>query len=671
MEALNYLTRSIGLTQTIAVLFASIMIGLVLGGLQLGYTFTAQRQDAMELTQDILTLAEGGAVNAAWTLDTRLANEVINSVMALGGVQTATLADESGAILAQADRLNTEHSRLASWFARTFIGDQIQGYRKLYVTAAGESYMVGGLSVKLAPTEIADKFVPLATTVLTAGLIQALSIGLVLLWLSSRLVTSPLRRVAKAIARIDPECTEAMTLPIPPTHKNNELGDLLRRTNQMLKRLESTQIQLRNLATRDPLTDLPNRALIVERLTHAVLRAKRDGDLVAVLFLDLDRFKNINDSLGHDVGDELLISVAIKLVETLRSNDSIGRLGGDEFLIVLEGLNEISEVIHTVQRVTNALSEPFSLSHYEVRTGGSIGIAISPTDGEDAGVLMRHADLAMYNAKGSGGTRWCFFAKKMSERAESRLKLEAALNHAVDRNELSLLFQPKIAARSGHLAGCEALLRWRHDGDSIAARTFIGIAEDNGIIVDIGNWVLQQACSRIQHWTRYFGPTSVAVNVSARQLRERDFVPRLLATIEHYEIDPQLLEVEITETVLIDKLDQNFALLEQLQKVGIAVSIDDFGTGYSSLAYLTRLPVNTLKIDQSFVSGSQRSDAILNMIIAMAKALRLKIVAEGVETEAQRNWLVAEGCDMLQGYLISKPIPAEAFEEKFLRELLV
>lgn len=282
-------------------------------------------------------------------------------------------------------------------------------------------------------------------------------------------------------------------------------------------------------------------------------------------------------------------------------------------------------------------------------------------------MLMRHADLAMYNAKGSGGSRWDFFAKEMSERTESRLRLESALNHALDRNELSLLFQPKIAARGGHLAGCEALLRWRHDGESIAAGRFIGIAEDTGIIVDIGNWVLQQACSRIRHWTRQFGPTSIAVNVSARQLRERDFVPNVLATIERYEIDPHLLEVEITETVLIDELDRNFALLEQLREVGITVSIDDFGTGYSSLSYLTRLPVDALKIDQSFVSGSQRSDAILNMIIAMAKALNLKTVAEGVETEAQRNWLFAEGCDMLQGYLISKPIPVEEFEEKFLR----
>ena len=663
MERFKYLERSIGLTQAVAILCASLAIGLVLSALQLIYTFSVQRQDALHLTDELLTLAEGGATAAAWTLDARLADEVIDSMVALADVRAAKLVDENGSVLAQAEQLSSNYGVFVDWFETVFASLPLQGSRHLNVSAGGASREVGTLFIVLDSARIAERFIVLAVVVVIAGLIQALGVGLVLLWLSSWLVTSPLRRAAAAIAAVDPAQAEKMTLEVPATHQHNEIGHLLRHANEAFGRLASAQRQLRELASHDTLTKLPNRAMITQRLEHALELAKRGGGQVAVLFLDLDRFKNINDSLGHDAGDELLVSVARRLTAVLRSSDSVGRLGGDEFLIVLEDVQNADTVSKTVRRLSAALSRPLSLAGHEVSTAGSIGIAVYPDDGADAGVLMRHADLAMYNAKHGGGAQWHFFAREMSEQVAVRLRIENDLGQALERRELFLLYQPKIAAASGALAGCEALLRWRRGDELIAAAEFISVAEDAGLIVPIGYWVLEQVCRQILTWGR---ATPVAINVSARQLREQDFVSRVLAVIDHHQIDPRLLELEITETVLIGDVERNISVLRQLQGRGVTISIDDFGTGYSSLSYLASLPINALKIDRSFVSGSQCSGIILHAIVAMAKALRLKTVAEGVETQDQYRRLVAEECDLLQGYAISEPVSAEGFAQRFL-----
>ncbi len=667
MKLPRYLNQSIGLTQAAIVLLASVFIGLIFSTLYLSYNLSDQRRDAMELTEEILTAAEGGATNAAWTLNANLATQVTNSMVALGNVQTAELLDDNGSILAKANAPEKQNNPLITWFSSTFIGEQIRGERELTVIVGGKAQKVGSLSINLDASQITNDFFILATTVFVAALIQAFSIALVLLWLSYRLVTSPLRRAANAIANIDPKNPEAMTLPIPAKHEQNELGHLLKHANKMLSRLYITQEQLRNLATRDPLTNQPNRTLITDRLSRALKTAQRNNTLVAVLFMDLDRFKNINDSLGHDIGDVLLIETASRLTKILRSNDSVGRLGGDEFLIILEDVHDIDEIVRTVQRISEALSDPYFLQGHEVLTSGSIGIAVYPDDGEDTSTLMRCADLAMYEAKGST-TRWHFFAEEMSDRVDARLKTEAALGHALERHEFLLHFQPKIATKDNSLAGCEALLRWRSDPQSLAAGDFIGIAEDSGIIVEIGAWVLEQACKQIRDWSARYGDIPISINVSGRQLKETDFIYRTLSTIRRYGINPNLIELEITETILIEALDESFNILKQLREAGITISIDDFGTGYSSLSYLTRLPVDTLKIDRSFVSGPQRSKAVLEMIVSMAKTLQLKTVAEGVETQGQRNWLTYEGCDYLQGYLFSTPVSAAEFEDLFLQQ---
>ena len=303
----------------------------------------------------------------------------------------------------------------------------------------------------------------------------------------------------------------------------------------------------------------------------------------------------------------------------------------------------------------------------EIRTSGSIGISIYPDNGQDTLKLMRCADLAMYEAK-SSGEHWHFFADDMSERVETRLKIEAALNHAVDNNEFNLHYQPKINTHTGELIGCEALLRWDNNPSTTSVEGFIKIAEESGSIIAIGDWVLEKACIQIKNWEKKHGGLSVAVNVSARQMQEENYVERVSSTIKKHGVNPKFLELEITETVILKALDKSFVTLTKLRNMGIRISVDDFGTGYCSLSYLSRLPVDILKIDRSFVSGEHPSKAVLEMIIAMAKALGLKTIAEGVETQEQKDWLQKEGCDFLQGYLISKPITANELEEKFLQK---
>ncbi len=668
MKLFKYIGRSIGLTQAIAMLIVSLVIGFGLSALQLGYTLIQQRQEAVDFSQEILILAEGGATTAAWTLDPDLAEEVVKSMMGVGGVREALISDENGAVLARAVSDAPDRDSFVHWFARTFIGDEIQARRELHVTVGDRVHGVGMLSVALDLSFVVGGFLALAIRTVIATVVQALLIGGMLLWLSSCLVTGPLHRIAKTIAAVDPERPDAMALSIPSLHEHNELGDLLARTNQMLKRLSTTQEELRTLATRDTLTDLPNRAVITTILTTALSRAQRGSHRLAVLFLDLDRFKNINDSFGHDVGDALLVAVAARLTRAVRAHDSVGRLGGDEFLIVLESISDKGEAATIVQRIAHALHSPIALGSHEVRTAASIGIALFPDHAQDADMLIRQADLAMYNAKQEGRAHWSFFAPEMSDHLVFRLQIETALAQALEKDELRLVFQPKLDARRGHLVGCEALLRWHNGGEVMAAGSFITVAEETGIIVEIGHWVLDQVCQRIAQWSQRFGSIPVSLNISSRQLHAHDFVSEVLETAKRHDIDPHLLELEIRESILVEDLERNIELLRQLRDNGVMISIDDFGTGYSSLSYLTRLPIHSLKIDKSFVSGSQSCKAVLEMVIAMADTLQFDTVAEGVETNDQRNWLIARGCDVLQGNLLSEPLAADEFERRFLNE---
>ncbi|MEY2632767.1 MAG: hypothetical protein RIR00_1421, partial [Pseudomonadota bacterium] len=431
---------------------------------------------------------------------------------------------------------------------------------------------------------------------------------------------------------------------------------------------------INRLAHHDTLTGLPNRFSLLARLEQALPEARRYGWSVALLFIDLDRFKVINDTLGHQVGDQLLIEVARRLASTVRESDTVARLGGDEFVIVLPDINTGSDAATVAGKVIDALSDPIHLAGQDLHTSPSIGISLYPTDGGDVDTIMRNADTAMYHAKSSGRNNYQFYAEEMNRAASERLDLERKLRNALAHQEFTLNFQPQFSAQTGLPTGVEALLRWVHPVDGpISPAKFVPVAEETGLIAAIGDWVLVAACGQVQAWIDAgLPPIRLAVNISARQLRKRDFVEMVAGAIATSGLDPALLELEITESVVMEQPEDAVRILNTLRKLGVTIAIDDFGTGYSSLSYLKRFPIDHLKIDRSFVSDieSDMNDrAIAFGTIALAHSLGLRVIAEGVETQEQFDLLRDDGCDEIQGYLLSRPLPADtAF--RFLHDKL-
>jgi diguanylate cyclase (GGDEF)-like protein/PAS domain S-box-containing protein len=428
------------------------------------------------------------------------------------------------------------------------------------------------------------------------------------------------------------------------------------------KRSEET---IRHQAYHDALTKLPNRVLFRDRMNQALSYAQRRRQMVAMLFLDLDRFKIINDTLGHAVGDKLLQGVSQRLRECLRKEDTVARLGGDEFMLLLNGINQIEDVARISEKILNTVRPPYQIDSHELYINTSIGISLYPHDGEDAETLVKNADIALYRAKERGRNNYQFYASTMNEKAIEQLEVENKLRRALERNEFVLHYQPQFDMYMGKIIGMEALVRWqRPDGQLIYPLDFISIAEDTGMIVPLGEWVLKTACTQNKLWqSSDFLPLRVAVNVSGRQFQE-GLVPQIAEILKKTGLEPQFLELELTETSIMKNDEIAVEILTQLKQMGIQICIDDFGTGYSSLSYLKRFPIDTLKIDQSFIRESMRDAdhaAIVVAIITMAHTLKLKVVAEGVESPEQWAFLRDHNCDKMQGSLFSEPLPAEAF----------
>ena len=434
-----------------------------------------------------------------------------------------------------------------------------------------------------------------------------------------------------------------------------------------ISELKQTADRLAQLANYDFLTGLPKRVLFQERLEQAMSAARAQGGLVAVVFLDLIRFKNVNDTLGHEAGDQLLIQVAQRLLGTVRSNDTVARISGDEFMLVLTEVNHLDEVARAVQRILQAFEPPFRVAGRNLVTRASLGISIFPLDSSDIGQLLGYADLAMYSAKGAGDNHYQFYAAEMTARAVQALALENELRQGLERNEFFLNYQPIVDA-GGSIVGAEALLRWQNGRRGlIAPASFIPLAETTGLILPIGEWVLRQACLQAKAWHQPNGALlGMAVNVSGKQFIHSEFANTVKTILAETGLDPSCLNIEITEGVLMHKEKSIQELFDQLSQLNIAFSIDDFGVGYSNFAYLKRFPINSLKIDQSFIQDvtTDPSDAaVVKAIIQMAHSLGLKVVAEGVETSAQKEFLLAHSCDFMQGYYFGRPLLPAAFTE--------
>ncbi|MFW5774685.1 MAG: putative bifunctional diguanylate cyclase/phosphodiesterase [Chitinivibrionales bacterium] len=424
----------------------------------------------------------------------------------------------------------------------------------------------------------------------------------------------------------------------------------------------------------DVLTGLPNRALLNDRLDFMLAHARRNGQILAVLFMDLDRFKVANDSLGYAGGDQLLQMVARRLKKTVREVDAVFRLGNDEFAIILEEISHIEDAAKVAKKIQNLFTQSFALPSFkhEVFISASIGISLFPYDGVDMETLVKNAESAMHRAKEQGENNYQHYTPSMNSKALEHITIEYRLHKALEQDEFLVYYQPQIDLQTGRVVGAEALVRWKHpELGLVSPGEFIPIAEETGLILPIGEWVLATATKQTQLWHQQgFDPLRIAVNLSARQFQQHDMVERVLKTLDQSSLDPNFLELEITESLGMKNAALTVKTLTRLKKMGIHISIDDFGTGYSSLNYLKRFPVDTLKIDQSFIrdiSLDQGDEAIVSIIIDMAHALGLKVIAEGVENEIQLGFLKGRSCDQVQGYFFSPPIPAQAFEQYLMK----
>jgi diguanylate cyclase (GGDEF)-like protein/PAS domain S-box-containing protein len=454
--------------------------------------------------------------------------------------------------------------------------------------------------------------------------------------------------------------------------REDELTLINRKLAEQNALLENMNVMLQSLSTSDPLTRLPNRRLLLDRLQQALSSRIRSGRTGALLYIDIDNFKTLNDTLGHDMGDLLLQQVAKRLVFCVREGDTIARIGGDEFVVMLEDLSKClfeaaAQTEAIGEKILVALNQPYQLASYEYLSSPSIGAALFNDDSQTVDQLLKQTDIAMYQAKRAGRNTLRFFDPKMQEAIDTRTALEVELRKAIDSHQFQLYYQIKVD-RMYRAFGAEALIRWIHPVRGLVPPAqFISLAEETGLIRPIGQWVIETACSQINAWQKDILTRDLilSVNVSARQFRQTDFVGQVKSAIQRHAINPKLLKLELTESMLLENIDDIISSMNALNKIGVRFSLDDFGTGYSSLQYLKQLPLDQLKIDRSFVRdlvGDHSDKAIVRTIIAMARSLNLDVIAEGVETEEQRILLIDKGCTNFQGYLFGKPVPIEQFD---------
>ena len=465
--------------------------------------------------------------------------------------------------------------------------------------------------------------------------------------------------------------TQFIEITATPLHNENgeveaivELGHDI--TDHLLihEQLEQQKNRLDHQAHHDALTGLPNRVLFVDRVYQAIKLAKRDKSKIAVLFIDLDRFKEINDTLGHSVGDKVLIEIAQRLENNVRQADTVARLGGDEFTIILSNIKHASSVMEIAQKLVETLADKIISGENELYVTASIGISLYPDDGDNTELLLRNADSAMYQAKNEGRNNYQFYTQEMTEQAFERALLEKNLRRAIEKDEFTLFYQPQYNGCNNEIIGMEALLRWQHpEMGLVSPAKFVPIAEESGMIAAIGWQVIIKVIKQLNEWTaKGYCQGRLSINLSVKQIQQADFIDKILASLKEYQYNPQHIQFEVTESYIMTDPERAISTLQQLKDLNFTISIDDFGTGYSSLSYLKRLPVDELKIDQSFVRdvpGDEEDEAIVRSVISLAKSLNLQVIAEGVETKEQQNFLLAEHCENLQGYLFHRPASAE------------
>ncbi|MDP4300661.1 putative bifunctional diguanylate cyclase/phosphodiesterase [Leptothrix discophora] len=653
---------SIRLTLLLAVLVAVLAPLVIWLSLQQRMFRTTFEPLVVESRKAQLYLAVAALADPLWSLDAAEISRVLDRTAEASSVQSLRLVET---------RPTDDSRALTHQRERTFGPDEAAFSGApvcLQAPVLREGQTLGELQVCFVRDQLERAFTSRRIELFKLAALQAAIAALLLMAVLYHRLIRPLDRLKEQATRIAMRGDEG-TVDWRRQDEIGELGehlnDVHRQLHTLFGQIERQQKALEKLALHDHLTGLPNRLLFRELAQSACAQALREGYLMAMLFIDLDRFKVVNDTLGHSAGDALLKIVARRLTGAVRASDIVCRHSGDEFIVLLQDAGTVEQLVQAVERIQYEVARPIELDGREARVYASIGIALLPDDAREPDELIRHADLAMYEAKKAGRDRHGFYRAELNQRVQAQMAVERELREALARDEFELHYQPQIGATRGELLGCEALIRWRHPVRGLVGPLhFIPAAEQAGLIGEIGAWVVRAACAQIAQWKAdglAFG--CVAVNLSAHEFRDRGLVDIVREAMREHGVRPDEFEIEITETVLMTE-QASLSIVADLQGLGIHIAVDDFGTGYSSLAYLKRLRPRTIKIDRSFLKDlpdDEDDRVVVEAIVGIAHALHIDVVAEGVETEAQRDYLREAGCHILQGYLIARPADAQQY----------
>ncbi|MDV5389163.1 D-glycero-D-manno-heptose 7-phosphate kinase [Shewanella xiamenensis] len=663
--------KSLTWKQTNLVVFTALFFAIAIFIVEIALVVVSTKHQLTTTQQELLDSVEQPSANAVWALDDNLARQTLEGAIKVEHVGSAVIELDDGSMFVSVSNNQKTSSQTFISLSNKLFDDlkEISRplYRPFYFEGTQKQQLIGTLTIFYDTQELTNTLFSQLRFSFFATLARALLLTLVLSVVFHRFLTQPIARISEAIDKIAPDSPDENLLPMSNAHKDDELGLVTSKFNQILIQFSQTQSKLRKMATRDPLTGLPNRTLLLETIAVTIQRSRVHKRSFALMFIDLDRFKNINDSLGHALGDQFLARIARILERVVGDKGTVSRLGGDEFVILADSVHSPDQAADFVDKLLVQLNVPIQLNEHAIHPAASIGISIYPEDGNSAEDLIRHADIAMYSAKAAGSNQWAFFKQQMTERAAVRLRTEASLHDALKNNEFLLYFQPKLDLQTGKITGCEALIRWQKDGRLISPISFIPVAEETGIIIPIGRWVIEQSCRVLREWQKKYNyAIPIAINVASQQFADASLVSDIKQMALRYQIQPELLEIEITETSLMNDIELAINKLEQLKSAGFGIAVDDFGTGYSSLSYLRHLPITTMKIDRCFVSDLPKDSAIASTILMLGKQLNLTIVAEGIENELQLDWLKSNECQIGQGFYFSQPLPQAEFETLYI-----
>ena len=647
-------------------MLAALSLGFLISGSQVFFDLRNERSRIDHYVSEILKSTKSAAADAAYELDSYYAQSIVDGMVKYESLANVSIYDDRNNPLAYAG-ISVEQMNV-DWLSNFIVDKHTVFSTELIRYESGE--VIGSIRVAVNAKKLGDDFLTRAKIIFISGFFRSMFLMLIFLVMFYFVLSRPLVKAIREISQVDDaDTSDEVTLASHLVERKDELGELVESFLNLLSRRRQAEERLRHMAFHDDLTDLPNRALLIDRLNQALLSAQRNDFYGGLIFLDLDDFKNVNDALGHPVGDMLIRQVAQRLVDEFRVEDTVSRFGGDEFIILLPNLGKtLKEAEWRVQlqaeKICASFARPYLLDEQNLTVKPSIGITLFPDQNSSVDDLLKQADTAMYKSKSDGGDRFSFYQAEMQDKANKRLSIEKELREALSRNEFKLFYQPQCDA-TGRVIGVEALLRWNHPVRRLVSPDdFIFIAEASGLIIPIGEWVLTRACSDLSvlNQKSASGKHRMSVNVSARQFKQDDFVERVKAIMHETGIDPHSLTLEVTESIMIGDIAETTDKLLALQKLGVEFSIDDFGTGYSSLQYLQQMPFKEIKIDRSFVIDIEKDKgkaSIVTTILSMACNLNMRVVSEGVETEQQFEFLKRNGCDVYQGFYFSRPLPIE------------